>query len=322
MHFHFPHVTKHLSSLFRPSSRSLNHQLTPPTAQQINSSNTPTTNNMMNRPASAYFNNNNVMNQSPSNPNIPSTQSTSTGNLMQSNQTGMMVGFNQMSSPAQAPHTHISHPNLSGPQNPNLPIMANRPPMLPNKMMPQQQPGGNFMRESQSQHSLRMNQQQMMAPSMPNIAQIGYANNIPASQSMQNMNQMPGNYPMFHPQQAQFQEPPQQFQNNPQLSPNNQHHPHQQASLLRGNAKMAEMGEMLKRQQQQRTQQMVNGGPMHFANSMDNIHIPTNQMMSPAQNFHPQSPQKQLPPTAPKPQVKFLFLALLIAQIKNLFETI
>lgn len=250
----------------------------------------------MNRPASAYFNNsnnNNVMNQSPSNPNIPSTQSTSTGNLMQPNQ-AMMVGFNQMPSPAQAPHTHISHPNLSG-------TPSNRPPMLPNKMIP---PGANFMRESQSQHSLRMSQQQMMAPSMPNIAHAsGYANNIPASQSMQNMNQMPGNYPMYHPQQPQqhqqFQEPPQQFQTNPQLSPNNQHH--HQASLLRGSAKMAEMGELLKRQQRN---QLVNGGPMHFANSMDNIHIPANQMMSPAQNFHPQSPQKQLPPTAPKPQVK------------------
>lgn len=173
--------------------------------------------------------------------------------------------------------------------------------MLPNKMIP---PGANFMRESQSQHSLRMSQQQMMAPSMPNIAHAsGYANNIPASQSMQNMNQMPGNYPMYHPQQPQqhqqFQEPPQQFQTNPQLSPNNQHH--HQASLLRGSAKMAEMGELLKRQQRN---QLVNGGPMHFANSMDNIHIPANQMMSPAQNFHPQSPQKQLPPTAPKPQVK------------------
>lgn len=246
------------------------------------------------------------MNQSPSNPNIPSTQSTSTGNLMQSNP---MVGFNQM--PLQAPHNHISHPNLSG--NVASPGPAHRPPMLPNKMM--QPPQGNFMRESQSQHSLRMNQQQqMMAPSMPNIAHAsGYANNIPASQSMQNMNQMPNNYPMYHPpqqqqqQQQQFPEPPQQFQQNPQLSPNNQHH-NPSASLLRGTAKMAEMGELLKRQQQHRAQQLLNGGP--FANSMDNIHIPQNQMLSPTaqmapQNFHPQSPQKQMPPsTAPKPQVK------------------
>lgn len=287
----------------------MNHQLTPSTTAQQISGNTAPPTNMMNRPASAYFNNsnsNNVMNQSPSNPNIPSTQSTSTGNLMQPNP---MVGFNQMPQGAQAPHTHISHPNLSG--NVASPGPAHRPPMLPNKMMQPPQPQGNFMRESQSQHSLRMNQQQqMMAPSMPNIAHAsGYANNIPASQSMQNMNQMPGNYPMYHPQQQQqqqFSDPPQQFQPQ-QLSPNNQHH--HQASLLRGSAKMAEMGELLKRQQQhQRTQQLVNGGgPMHFANSMDNIHIPQNQMtaQSAPQNFHPQSPQKQLPPTtAPKPQVK------------------
>lgn len=277
----------------------MSHQLTPPMSQQIG--NAPTTTNLINRPASAYFNNsnNNVMNQSPSNPNIPSTQSTSTGNLMQSNQ---LIGYNQMPSPAQAPpHTHISHPNLTGPPNANSAI-ANRPPMLPNKMLPpQQQQGGNFMRESQSQHSLRMSQQhQMMAPSMPNIAHAsGYANNIPASQSMQNMNQMPGNYPMYHPQQAQMQNPQHQFQEGgQQLSPNNsQHH---QTSLLRGSAKMAEMGELLKRQQRN---QLVNGGPMHFANSMDNIHS-ANQLS--AQNFHPQSPQKQLPPTAPKPQVKIL----------------
>lgn len=235
------------------------------------------------------------MSQSPSNPNIPSTQSTSTGNLMQSQP---MTGFNQMPSAAQAPHTHVSHSNLSGAPLTNSPITSNRPPMLPNKILMQQQ-GGNFMRESQSQHSLRMNQQQhqMMAPSMPNIAHAsGYANNIPASQSMQNVNQMSGNYAMFQPQQAQmqqYQESPQQFQPNPQLSPSNMHH--QAASLLRGSAKMAEMGELLKRQQ--RNHPLVNGGPMHFANSMDNIH-------SPAQNFHPHSPQKQLPPTAPKPQVK------------------
>ena len=266
------------------------------------------------------------MNQSPSNPNIPSTQSTSTGNLMQSNPSqNMMMGYNQMPSPAQAPHTHISHPNLSGPPVANPPITANRPPMLPNKMLPpQQQPVGNFLRESQSQHSLRMSQQhQMMAPSMPNIAHAsGYANNIPASQSMQNMNQMPGNYPMYHPQQAQMmQAPPQQQQfqeppQHPQLSPNNQHH--HQASLLRGSAKMAEMGELLKRQQ--RNQQMVNGGQMHFTNSMDNIHTPANQMMSPAQNFHPQSPQKQLPPTAPKPQVILATVYQMMINIENDFR--
>lgn len=296
-------------------SRPFNHQISPPTsAHQLvsNSSNniTPTTNNnMINRPASAFFNNNhnnNVMNQSPSNPNIPSAHSTSTGNLMQPSPS-MMVGFNQMPPNAQTPPTHISHPNLSGNHITNSPIPSHRPPMPPNnkQMMPPQQQPVAFLRESQSQHSLRMNQQQqqMMAPSMPNIAHAtGYPSNVPSSQSMQNVNQVPNNYPMFHPQQ-----PPQQFADHQQpahqqLSPSQQHH----NALIRGQAKIAEMGEFIKRQQrnQQQQQQLTNGIGPHFANSMDNIHIPQNQLTSPAQNFQPQSPQKQLPPnTAPKPQV-------------------
>jgi hypothetical protein len=274
---------------------------------------------MINRPASAYFNNNNnsnVMNQSPSNPNIPSAHSTSTGNLMQPSPSGIMAGFNQMPPSAQTPPTHISHPNLSGNHVTNSPLPSHRPPMPPNKQMLQPQQGA-FLRESQSQHSLRMNQQQqqqqqMMAPSMPNIAHAsGYqGNNIPTSQSMQNVNQIPNNYPMFHPQQ-----PPQQFadlQQQPQhqqLSPSQQHH----NALIRGQAKIAEMGEFIKRQQRnQQQQQLTNGiGGPHFANSMDNIHIPQNQLTSPAQNFQPQSPQKQLPPTAPKPQVCIFSITIL-----------
>lgn len=295
----------------------MNHQLNPPVAQIGNSSNTPI-NAMNQRPASAYFNtsnNSNVMNLS-STPNIPNTsQSTSTGNLMQVNpSSSAMMGFNSnhgnanmMPSPAQQQQQHISHPNLSGMSNAsssitNSPITAHRPPMMPNKQ-PQQQPG-NFMRDP------RMNpqQQQMMAPSMPNIAHAsGFATNIPASQSMQSVNQIPGNYYMQQQHQQQFQESQMQqyAQQNPQLSPNHQ------ASLMRGTAKMAEMGELLKRQQRNQ-QPATTNGPIHFTNSMDNIHIPqTNlppQMLSPnSQNrqvFHPQSPQKQLAPsTAPKPQV-------------------
>jgi hypothetical protein len=298
-------------NLSAPHSRAMNHQLAP---NNGNSGNMPPSmaSNVMNRPASAYFNNNsnnsNVMNlSSPSTPNIPNTsqqQSTSTSNLMQVNPS-VMMGYahntnNMMPSPAQA---HISHPNLSGMSNAsssitNSPITAHRPPMMPNKQQQQQQQQGNFSREAQSQHSLR-SQQQMMAPSMPNIPHAsGYAATIPASQSMQNVNQVPGNYQMFQLQQQQQE---------PQLSPN------QQASLLRGTAKMAEMGELLKRQQRNQQQQMANG-PIHYTNSMDNIHIPqanpaVPQMLSPhtqqqqRQVFHPQSPQKQLPTTAPKPQV-------------------
>ena len=171
----------------------MNHQLNSQVAQMGNnmgnSSNIPTTTNSMNRPTSAYFNNSNVMNPS-STPIIPNTtQSTSTGNLMQTNPP--MMGFNHnntnnmMPSPAQQ---HLSHPNLGGMSNAsssvtNSPITSHRPPMMPNKMTQQQ--NAAFIRDA------RMNpQQQMMAPSMPNIAHTsGYASNIPASQSMQSVNQ-------------------------------------------------------------------------------------------------------------------------------------
>jgi hypothetical protein len=288
----------------------------------------------MNRPASAYFNNHsnnsNVMNlSSPSTPNIPNAQSTSTGNLMGFNQINNSISNNNNNSinnnmmPSPAQHAHISHPNLGGMSNAsssitNSPITTHRPPMMPKmqqqQQQAQQQMGGNFMRDTQSQLSLRLNQQQqqMMAPSMPNIAHAsGYASNIPASQSMQNVNQIPGNYTMYHPQQQQaqpqFQDPNIQYQQNPQLSPNHQ------AALMRGTAKIAEMSELIKRQQ--RNQQMPTNGPIHFANSMDNISIPPNPMLSPGahrnppqQNaYHPQSPQKLAPNTAPKPQVVFIF---------------
>ncbi|CAO1424821.1 unnamed protein product [Diamesa hyperborea] len=293
-------------------------------------------NNIMNRPSSAYFNNSNTSNVnsstlSSSNTNQQTT-SNSTSNLLMAPPNAM--SFMQANN-GTTPHQHISHPNLSG----NIVTQQQRPPMLPNKMPGQVGPasvavvggppiiaaaGGNFMRESQSQHSLRMNQQQMMAPSMPNIAHAsGYASNISASQSMQNVNQMAGNYPMYPQHAQQFHDQQQQFQVNPQPSPiqiQQQQQQQQQASLLRGSAKMAEMGELLKR----RNQQQLTNGIMH-TNSMDNIstaaqqqqqqqqqhmHIP-NPMLSPnprppqptAQNYHPQSPQKQLPPTtAPKPQ--------------------
>lgn len=296
-------------------------------------------NNIMNRPSSAYFNNSNTSNVnsstlSSSNTNQQAT-SNSTSNLLMAPPNSM--SFMQANN-GTTPHQHISHPNLSG----NIVTQQQqlqRPPMLPNKMPGQVGPvpnvaaglvapaggGGNFMRESQSQHSLRMNQQQMMAPSMPNIAHAsGYASNISASQSMQNVNQMAGNYPMYPQHAQQFHDQQQQFQVNPQPSPiqiQQQQQQQQQASLLRGSAKMAEMGELIKR----RNQQQLTNGIMH-TNSMDNIstaaqqqqqiqqqhmHIP-NPMLSPnprppqptAQNYHPQSPQKQLPPTtAPKPQV-------------------
>jgi hypothetical protein len=267
--------------MFVVNSRNMNQP-------QMNAGNV-NTSTTMNRPTSAYFNNSNnsnVMNLS-STPNIPNSTSNT---HQQQAQAAMMQPFS---------NALISHPNLSGMSNANSPITAHRPPMIPNKQQQLQQQQG-FVREAQAQHSLRMNQQQMMAPSMPNIAHAsGYASNIPASQSMQNVNSIPGGYPIFQQQQQQQHDMPPQ-----QLSPN-----HHQASLLRGTAKMAEMSEMLKRQQN--NQRPPTNGPIHFANSMDNIHIPP-PMLSPgahsrpsaAQVFHPQSPQKQhAPNTAPKPQV-------------------
>lgn len=291
----------------------MNHQLTSQVTQIGNSignsNNIPTTTNSMNRPSSAYFNssnNSNVMNLS-STPSIPqATQSTSTSNLLQTNPS-LLIGFNHnntnnmMPSPAQQ---HLSNPNLGGGMSnmsvTNSPITSHRPPIMPNKITQQQNIG--IIRDT------RMNsQQQMMAPTMPNIAHTssGYATNIPASQSMQNVSQIPSNY--FMPQQ-QFQDPAQQIQyqqqhqQNPQLSPNHQ------ASLLRGTAKMAEMGELIKRQRN-----LTTNGPVPFTNSIDNINIPQSimpppQMLSPnslnRQVFLPQSPQKQLAPNiAPKPQV-------------------
>lgn len=183
-----------------------------------------------------------------------------------------------------------------------------------------------FIREGQNQQSLRMNQ--MMAPSMPNIAHSsGYASNISASQSMQNVNMIHANngmnYHNYMPSQAggnpqaQAQYMYQQDLQQQQL---------QQNSLARGQSKLLEMGEMLKRRQQ-RQQDMM---PMH---SLDVTGQPAGPpiMLSPtgSQSDHhhsqqhlnhglvnksqpgmggymqnmPMSPVKQLPPTAPKPQV-------------------
>lgn len=153
---------------------------------------------------------------------------------------------------------------------------------------------------------MRMNQ--MMAPSMPNIAHSsGYASNMSASQSMQNVNMINPNGPNTMAAQssnyhhAYGQPPPnqmssatshphiyhaqdmQQLQHQQQLQFQQQQN---QSTLLRGQAKLADMNEMLKRRHQ-RQQEMM---PMH---SLDMHH-----------NSAQLSPVKQLPPTAPKPQVR------------------
>lgn len=164
---------------------------------------------------------------------------------------------------------------------------------------------------------------QMMAPSMPNIAHSsGYASNISASQSMQNVNMINANHPnggssysqhsigapYGHPGQTVNQpghmssatSHPHIFhgQDMQQMQQQHQHLQQQQqqqnhSTLLRGQGKMSDMNEMLKRRHQ-RQQEMM---PMH---SLDG----TLSSTAPMANSSPLSPVKTLPPTAPKPQVR------------------
>lgn len=186
--------------------------------------------------------------------------------------------------------------------------------------------GNNFVRDSQGQQSLRLNQ--MMAPSMPNIAhsfqhqqqqqQPGphqhpqhHPGGISASQSMQNVNMIaggPGGAGGFGYQNGSPMM-------SPQLYPNEQQ---QHASLLRGQAKLAEMNELIKRRnqavppsQQQQQQRLQN---------VDSSMMPSPSMPQQQQQQQPQHPgfsgasphpstplssHKQLPPTtAPKPQLR------------------
>lgn len=139
------------------------------------------------------------------------------------------------------------------------------------------------------------NLNQMMAPSMPNIAHSsGYASNISASQSMQNVNQAQ-NYPVhYQPQFQQQQQQQQQLQQQQQAG----------QQQLRGQAKMAEMGELIRRKQQRDHNSQLDiqatgaagGSPMMLSpnQSQKTILGPNMQM----------SPLRQLPPTAPKPMVR------------------
>lgn len=214
---------------------------------------------------------------------------------------------------------NISQPNLGQPMSPlggqqqqqqqHQPPPSNRPvsAYYPNaatgggagmayQMIPEHPQQSSYSNEALGQHQQATRAQmlppnmnhQMMAPSMPNIAHpSGYASNISASQSMQNMN-----YPVHY--QPQFQQQQQQ--------------PNQQ---LRGQAKLAEMGELLKRRQQRdHTAQLdIQAGAIGQQPSMSPM------MMSPSHgNAAPKSsilgqtmqmsPLRQLPPTAPKPQVR------------------
>ncbi|XP_038122622.1 afadin isoform X5 [Culex quinquefasciatus] len=253
---------------------------------------------ILSRPASAYFNSNNSTN--------PNTL------LLTTPTNSMSYGMpNQQQQQQQPPlSSNISHPNLAGAAGGT---MYNR---LQQKMQQQQ-----FVRDAQGQQSLRLNQ--MMAPSMPNIAhqfqqqqqlnqqQQGHQHpsqqhlgGISASQSMQNVNMIAGGGGTFGYQNGSPMM-------SPQLYPTEQQ---QHASLLRGQAKLAEMNELLKRrnqivppQQQQRSQ-----------NPQDSSMMPSPQMpqqqqaqqhpgfsgASPHPGGTPLSSHKQMlpPTTAPKPQ--------------------
>ncbi|XP_055713819.1 afadin isoform X3 [Phlebotomus papatasi] len=195
--------------------------------------------------------------------------------------------------------------------------------MLPQQQQQQQQmvnrPKNSFLRESQGQQSLRMNQ--MLAPSMPNIAHSsGYASNISASQSMQNVNMI--NYPTYPSQQQQQQQQPVIASKPPTGHQHQLYSPPDQAAQMRMQAKMSEMGEMLRRRNQR--EMMAPMGMLDMSNSSlapiqqgsPMMATPPGKppMMSPTgaggmygqQQYPPQqqqmSPLKQLPPTAPKPQ--------------------
>lgn len=260
---------------------------------------------ILSRPASAYFNSN-------------SSTTNNTNNLLLTTQTGSMsYGM----PPAQQQHSHLSG-NIS---HPNLAATASSTGQIRQQKLPPQQNiiGNNFVRDSQGQQSLRLNQ--MMAPSMPNIAhsfqhqqhqqQLGqhqqpsqHPGGISASQSMQNVNMISGGsggtsgfgYQNGSPMMS------------PQLYPNEQQ---QHASLLRGQAKLAEMNELIKRrnqvapssQQQQRLQNID-------SSMMPSPSLPQQQQQQQQHpgfsgaSPHPSTPlssHKQLPPTtAPKPQLR------------------
>nr|XP_029716116.1 afadin isoform X5 [Aedes albopictus] len=273
---------------------------------------------LLNRPASAYFNSNNTANINPS-------------NLLLTTQTGSM-SYGMASSQQQ----QQQHPPLSGNiSHPNLVAAAAGPNRL-QKLPPQQTMIGNsFVRDSQGQQSLRLNQ--MMAPSMPNIAhsfqhQQGqqqqqqqqhqpqgphqhpshyHPGGISASQSMQNVSMIaggaggPGSSSGFGYQNGSPMM-------SPQLFPNEQS---QHASLLRGQAKLAEMNELIKRRNQPSSQQQQQRIQTVDSSMMPSPSLPQQQQQQQSQqpgfsgaSPHPSTPlssHKQLPPTtAPKPQLR------------------
>ncbi|XP_053670989.1 afadin [Anopheles nili] len=248
---------------------------------------------ILNRPASAYFNSNNSSNSS--NPNnllltTPNTMSYTMPNQQpnNSNNNGNVTNISQQQQ---------QQGNMNTLNNRLASTMGGKQ----QQTLPQGGPGNNgnvngFMRDVQAQQSLRLNQ--MMAPSMPNIAHsvaggvYPSPGGISASQSMQNVNVIPGgpgspaggyNYhgsangsPMLSPQMYPH--------DGQQQLTAQQHH----SSLLRGQAKLAEMNELIKRRQQQQQQ------PVAYNTA--------NANKPPQQQQQQQGQNSMMPPTtAPKP---------------------
>ncbi|XP_055526189.1 afadin isoform X2 [Wyeomyia smithii] len=248
---------------------------------------------LLSRPASAYFNSNNN-----TNPNtlLPTTPNNS-----------MSYAMPNQPQHQQAINTNISHPNLTAAAGSNT--MNNRFQKIQQQHQ-QQASGNNFVRESQGQQSLRLNQ--IMAPSMPNIAHsfqqqptqqphqhsTQHPSGLSASQSMQNVNMIASGgigyqngSPMMSPQLYLNEQQQQQQQ--------------QQASLLRGQAKIAEMNELIKRRNQPvPTQQR----PINQDSSMMPSPSMPQQLSYSGTSPRPSTPlasHKQLPPTtAPKPHMR------------------
>lgn len=198
----------------------------------------------------------------------------------------------------------------------------NAPNVMPHQMhSPNNRQMNAFIRDAQTQQSLRMNQ--MMAPSMPNIAHsaAAYQGNISSSQSMQNVNMIHPNYYVQQNQNAIAMNYPNGYalaegQQQPQSQ---QQQPQQQQTL--------DLADLNRRRAQQRPPEMM---PMYsldinVQNSMPNLTgsallSPTinpndhqafraaaalnkSHASQPGINYIHNSPGKQLPPTAPKPQM-------------------
>lgn len=232
-----------------------------------------------NRPSSAYFNN------------------TTKANILTNN------GSNSTLSAQQMPLHYVMGPNASANvgnvmQQHQMHATAN------NRAM------NAFVRDAQNQQSLRMNQ--MMAPSMPNIAHSsGYQSNISSSQSMQNVN-------MIHPNYYVQPSPNTTAANYPNGYgiPDSQQ-PQQPQTL--------DLAELRRRGQQipmysldvnvQNSMPNLSAGsmlispnghpndPHHAQSYRANPSLNKTHASQPGINYLHNSPVKQLPPTAPKPQV-------------------